>query len=94
MYMRYLYNIYMKIAAKFSFGDIVNAVEGFDNDITLAIAGDIVSNFITTQIPKDELALHRLLNSDTNQTLMFCNSFHNAYLAKEEEPDENVSNRK
>lgn len=89
-----LYNIYKKTAAKFSFGDIFNAVEGFDNDITLAIAGDIVSNFIAKQIPKNELVLHQVLNSDTNQTLMFCNSFHNVYLVKEAKPDENVSNRK
>ena len=89
-----LYNIYKKTAAKFSFGDIFNAVEGFDNDITLAIAGDIVSNFITKQIPKDEWVLHQVLNSDTNQTLMFCNSFHNVYLVKEVMSDENASNRK
>lgn len=89
-----LYNIYKKTAAKFSFGDIFNAVEGFDNDITLAIAGDIVSNFIAKQIPKDEWVLHQVLNSDTNQTLMFCNSFHNVYLVKGAKPDENVSNRK
>ena len=88
-----LYNIYKKTAAKFSFGDIFNAVEGFDNDITLAIAGDIVSNFIAKQIPKNELVLHQVLNSDTNQTLMFCNSFHNVYLVKEVS-DESISNRK
>ena len=84
----------ISIRKQFSFGDIFNAVEGFDNDITLAIAGDIVSNFIAKQIPKDECVLHQVLNSDTNQTLMFCNSFHNVYLVKEAKPDENVSNRK
>ena len=90
-----LYAIYEKTAIKFSFGSLSdNVIEAFDNDITLAIAGDIVSNFISKQVPKDELALHQLLNSDLNQTLMFCNSFHNEYLVKEVNSDENVSDRK
>ena len=90
-----LYTIYEKIAAKFSFGSLSNNVtEAFDNDITLAIASDIVSTFITKQLPKDEYVIHQLINSDLNQTLMFCNSFHNEYLAKEVKPDENVSDRK
>lgn len=90
-----LYAIYEKTATKFSFGSISdNATEAFDNDITLAIAGDIVSTFITKQLPKDEYVIHQLINSDLNQTIMFCNSFHNEYLVKEAKPDENVSDRK
>ena len=90
-----LYTIYEKIAAKFSFGSLSdNVTEAFDNDITLAIAGDIVSTFITKQISKDEYVIHQLANSDLNQTLMFCNSFHNEYLVKEVKSDENVSNKK
>lgn len=90
-----LYAIYEKTAAKFSFGALSNNVtEAFDNDITLAIAGDIVSTFITKQVPKDEYEIHQLVNSDLIQTLAFCNSFYNEYLIKEAKPDENVSNRK
>lgn len=89
-----LHNIYEKTAAKFSFGCISNAVDAFDNDITLAIAGDIISNFLIKQIPKDEYIIHELMNSDVYQTIAFCNSFHNVYLVKEAKPDENVSNRK
>lgn len=90
-----LYAIYEKTAAKFSFGALSdNVTEAFDNDITLAIAGDIVSTFITKQVPKDEYVIHQLANSDLIQTLAFCNSFYNEYLIKEAKPDENVSNRK
>lgn len=90
-----LYTIYEKTASKFSFGSILdNAAETFDHDITLAIASDIVSTFITKQVPKNEFVIHRIANSDLNQTLMFCNSFHNEYLVKEVISDENASNRK
>lgn len=89
-----LYTIYETTATKFSFGPISDTTEAFDRDITLAIAGDIVSTFITKQVPKDEYIIHQLANSDLNQTIMFCNSFHNEYLVKEVESDENVSNRK
>ena len=89
-----LYTIYEKTATKFSFGSISdNTVEAFDNDITLAIAGDIVSTFITKQLPKNEYVIHQLANSDLNQTIMFCNSFHNEYLVKEVKTDENVSDK-
>lgn len=90
-----LYVIYEKIAVEFSFGSLSdNVTEAFDNDITLAIAGDIVSTFITKQISKDEYVIHQLTNSNLMQTLMFCNSFYNEYLVKEVKPDENVGNRK
>lgn len=90
-----LYTIYEKTAEKFSFGAISNkATEAFDNDITLAIAGDIVSTFITKQVPKNEYVIHQLAKSDLMQTIMFCNSFRNEYLVKEVKSDENIGNKK